>query len=191
MIELAPLPAPPAPPPPPAPEPPRLLPRPPEKVVTPSRPKPPPVVKKAEVALPPPPPPKALEAPPAEPVEKTPPTPEPSAARTATAPAPGTAAPPANAVPTWQGAVLAHLEHHKRYPSAAQFRRQQGVPMVRFIMGRDGRVLSAQLERSCGHGALDEEALALLERAQPLPAPPPEVAGNQIEMRVPVQFFLP
>ena len=31
---------------------------------------------------------------------------------------------------------------------------------------------------------------ALLARAQPLPPPPPEVTGDRIELRVPIQFFL-
>ena len=60
---------------------------------------------------------------------------------------------------------------------------------VRFTMDRQGRVLSAALERSSGHAALDREALALLERAQPLPAPPAETPGERITLTVPVEFF--
>lgn len=187
MIELAPPAQPPA------------APRPPEQAA-PEQPKPPPP-KKAEVALPKPKPKPKAEPPPPDPaaqpaekavVSEAPPVPaDLPVARTAVPPAPVAAAPPSgDAVPTWQGALRAHLERHKRYPSAAQFRRQQGAPTVRFVMDREGKVLSAQLERGCGHSALDEEALALLERAQPLPAPPPEVAGERIEMRVPIQFYL-
>lgn len=109
----------------------------------------------------------------------------------AAAPAPGASPMPAStAVPTWHGRLLAHLERHKTYPRVAQFRRQQGRSVVRFVMDRAGRVVSAILERSAGYGALDEESLALIGRAQPLPPPPPEVAGDRIEIRVPVEFFL-
>lgn len=184
MIELAPLAEPPA------------EPNPPEQAA-PDVPKPPPV-QKAVVALPKPKPKLEVEpAPTPVPTEKVVESEVPSepvetpVTHTAVAPVPSTApAPSGDAVPSWQGALRAHLERHKRYPTAAQFRRQQGAPVVRFIMDRQGKVLLAQLERGCGYSALDDEALALLQRAQPLPAPPLEVPGERIEMRVPVQFFL-
>jgi periplasmic protein TonB len=103
-------------------------------------------------------------------------------------------APPAaqssDAKPSWQGQVLAALNRVKRYPREAAFRRQTGVPYIRFAMDREGRVLSATLERSSGVRALDAEALALPKRAQPLPKPPEEVAGARIELVVPVEFFM-
>lgn len=61
---------------------------------------------------------------------------------------------------------------------------------VRFVMNREGRVLSSRIERSSGHPALDRAALDMLTRAQPLPTPPAEVAGAQIELVVPVEFFV-
>ncbi|WP_211295115.1 energy transducer TonB family protein [Novosphingobium guangzhouense] len=104
-------------------------------------------------------------------------------------PAPAPAA-PSNARPTWEGSVLGALNKVKRYPREARFSRQQGVPYIRFAIDRDGRVLSVQLERSSGVRSLDQEALALPRRAQPLPAPPPEVKGATIELVVPVEFFI-
>lgn len=103
-------------------------------------------------------------------------------------------APPArqmsDAKPTWEGAVLAALNKKKRYPREASFRRQQGVPWIRFVLDREGKLLSSTLERSSGFRALDEEALSLPKRAQPLPKPPDEVKGDTIELVVPVEFFL-
>lgn len=194
MIELAPLAAPPAPPTEKAPGVEQQIARPVERKVE-ERPKPTPVVKKAEVALPKPMERKKVEeAPPAEKVvEQTtaPAAAEAPPAPATAAPAPGASyTPPSNAVPTWQGALRAHLERHKRYPSTAQLRRQQGVSTVRFTMTRDGKVTMARLERAAGYTLLDEEALALLERAQPLPAMPPEIPGDEIELVVPIQFFL-
>jgi protein TonB len=107
------------------------------------------------------------------------------------APAPGhTAASSSNAIPTWQGLLLSRLEQLKRYPSAAQFNRDQGVAYLRFAMDRQGRVLSASIDRSSGFALLDQETLALIHRAEPLPPPPPQVPGNPIVLTVPVRFFL-
>ncbi|CCG09716.1 energy transducer TonB family protein [Pararhodospirillum photometricum] len=118
-----------------------------------------------------------------------------SAAPSSPAPAAAAAAPnapvvSANALAQWQGRLLAHLERHKRYPSRAQSRRQEGVVSVRFVLDRQGSVLSARLENSSGYEALDQEGLALPERAQPLPSPPPGVGGERIELVVPIRFFL-
>lgn len=103
-------------------------------------------------------------------------------------------APPAPQVstgkPTWQGLVLGALNKVKRYPREARFARQQGVPYIRFVMNREGKVLSVQIERSSGHRLLDQEALSLPKRAQPLPNPPEDVKGDTIELVVPVEFFM-
>jgi len=168
---------------PPEPEPPK-----PQKVER--RPKPP-IPKKAELAV------NTTPEKPAEPqsaVQESVP-PQSVAAPTAVAaaaPAQGAASitPQSNALPTWQGALLAHLEKHKRYPRAAQLRRQQGVSHVAFTIDRQGRVLMQRLHKGSGHDSLDQETLDLLQRAQPLPPPPAEIAGERIDLLVPVQFFL-
>jgi protein TonB len=115
----------------------------------------------------------------------TPAQPEPNAV-----PAPSTAAQPSMSAPDWQSLVLGQLERFKHYPTDAQERRQQGVVYLRFTMDRSGRVLSFSIERSSGHELLDQEAMALLQRAQPLPKPPPSVSGDPLELVVPVEFFL-
>lgn len=103
-------------------------------------------------------------------------------------------APPAPQVstgkPTWEGLVLGALNKVKRYPRDAHFARQQGVPYIRFVMDRAGKVLSSRLERSSGYRSLDQEALSLPKRAQPLPKPPEDVKGDTIELVVPVEFFM-
>lgn len=56
----------------------------------------------------------------------------------------------ASAKPTWEGQVLGALNKAKRYPREARSTRQQGVPYIRFVMDRDGKILSVRLERSSG-----------------------------------------
>jgi protein TonB len=108
------------------------------------------------------------------------------------APAPPSASPAATAAAraNWQGQLLAWLSQHKRYPREAQEQRQQGTAHLRFVLDRYGRVLSYSLARSSGFAALDEEVVALIQRAQPLPAPPPELSGTRFELVAPVEFSL-
>ncbi len=96
----------------------------------------------------------------------------------------------AAAVATWQGMLLAHLEKHRRYPRAAERARQEGVAYVRFTVDRQGRVSGARIGRSSGHPLLDEETLATLRRADPLPPPLPAIEGERVEVMVPVSFFI-
>jgi protein TonB len=86
--------------------------------------------------------------------------------------------------------LQAWLEKHKKYPRGARARRQEGTALLYFVMDRDGGVGEYRIERSSGYPVLDREVLALLDRAKPLPAPPPEVRGSTIKLIVPVQFFL-
>jgi protein TonB len=61
--------------------------------------------------------------------------------------------------------------------------------MMRFSVDASGHIVSQSMVRSSGHDSLDEEAAAWLQRAQPLPAPPPDqVAPAQIV--VPLAFVL-
>lgn len=91
---------------------------------------------------------------------------------------------------SWQGAVLARLEQVKRYPAEAQSEHQEGTAMLRFSMDRTGHVLSAMLVHKTGSALLDEETLALVRRAEPLPAPPESIKGAVLTLTVPIEFFM-
>lgn len=86
---------------------------------------------------------------------------------------------------TWQKRLMAHLERRKRYPASAERRREKGVAYVRFSFDDGGRILSAQLARSSGYPDLDAEAVALVKRASPIPAPP---AGAARSVNAPIVF---
>jgi periplasmic protein TonB len=87
----------------------------------------------------------------------------------------------------WQNRVMAHLERRKRYPSDARSRKEQGTAYVRFQIDEGGNVLSVSLSRSSGFAALDEEVVAMVRRASPVPAPPPGVSKTIV---APVQFTI-
>ena len=52
-------------------------------------------------------------------------------------------------------------------------------------------MIESRVVRSSGAAALDEEALALLRRAEPFPPPPKEdFRGERVDLTVPIRFNL-
>lgn len=93
----------------------------------------------------------------------------------------------------WQQQLRVHLDRRKRYPRQAQRMRQEGAPVVRFTLDAKGNVVQVAMEKASGIRALDQEALALVKRAQPLPAPPKalvERSGGEINVTLPIEFSL-
>ncbi len=95
-----------------------------------------------------------------------------------------------NAVPAWQGRLVGQLQRAKRYPQAARSAGDEGVSIISFTIDRAGQVLSVRLVRSSGSPALDEEAVALVHRAEPLPALPAEMPDKTVTLNVPIRFSL-
>ena len=109
-------------------------------------------------------------------------------AQRAAAPMPGASSRNSDAVPNWKSQLVARLERYKRYPSEAQSRGERGVAQLAFSVDRSGGVHNARIVQSSGSSILDRETLTLVERAQPLPPPPPEVTGAQIPIVVPIRY---
>lgn len=105
------------------------------------------------------------------------------AQRTA-APASGASSASPAATANWRGTLIAHLNRFKRFPNGAN----PGTAQVAFSIDRGGRVLSARLVRGSGDSALDEEAVAMIRRASPVPAPPDGLGGGSVSLSVPIRF---
>jgi protein TonB len=114
------------------------------------------------------------------------------------APTPTPPAPPAPPAPAATGEtqqsylarLLAYLNRYKHYPPEARSARITGVVMIHFVMDKTGRVTTAEISQSSGKPMLDAEALALMQRAQPLPAIPPDFGKDTINAIVPIEFTL-
>ena len=91
---------------------------------------------------------------------------------------------------SYLGRVLAQLNRFKQYPRAARQARIEGVVMLHFVMAADGKVQSFEISKSSGRPVLDAEALALIQRAQPLPALPPDFPTRTLDAVVPIEFAL-
>jgi protein TonB len=89
---------------------------------------------------------------------------------------------------SWQKSLHLHLSRHKRYPGEARSKRVEGVVTVGFTMDRSGKVTSAYIIKGSGSAMLDAEALSVLERASPLPAPPDDYPTEALSMSLPIKF---
>ncbi|KMJ44745.1 TonB family protein [Xenorhabdus khoisanae] len=97
----------------------------------------------------------------------------------------------ADARAVWQAEVTGHLNRYKKYPEDAQRRKRTGRPMVKFTVNQLGAVIDSELTRRSGTHSLDREARMVLERAQPLPAPPDVILINgRVTVELPVEFSL-
>jgi len=142
--------------------------------------------KQVEEPPPPPEPSQAVVAPPDEPApqpveEKRPPTPAVPARVKGGAP---------RIEPSWQTALVRHLQQYKRYPGEAQARGEEGVVQLSFTVDRTGHVLNREIVRSSGHRQLDNEVMSMIERAQPLPPFPASMPQAKLDLTVPIRFSL-
>lgn len=85
--------------------------------------------------------------------------------------------------------LLAQLNRVKQYPRAARQARIEGVVMLHFVMDAEGKLISFEIARSSGRPVLDNEALALIQRAQ-LPPLPPGFPASSLDAVVPIVFSL-
>jgi periplasmic protein TonB len=86
--------------------------------------------------------------------------------------------------------LLAQFNRFKQYPRAARQARIEGVVMLHFVMDAQGKVQSFEIAKSSGRPVLDAEALALIQRAQPLPALPADYPTRTLDAIVPIEFSL-
>jgi protein TonB len=136
-------------------------------------------------------PPQKEEKPPEPQAELSLPLPEPPKLEPPSEEKQATAPPQANApraIARWESTLAAHLEHFKRYPSEARARGEQGIATVAFTIDHQGRLVRSRIVRSSGSAMLDQETLAMLARAQPMPKPPDNVLDSELSFVVPVRF---
>lgn len=82
------------------------------------------------------------------------------------------------------------IAKYKSYPKLAQRRGWQGTVLLDIKVDSQGNVLSAVVNQSSGHSALDKRALKMVEKASPFPAPPIILKGESLNISVPVIFKL-
>ena len=93
-------------------------------------------------------------------------SPAPAITQPAATPAAAPAAPPAPAIRT--GAVIQAGAHCAKpdYPSASRRMEEEGTVTLKFLIGVDGKVIQADIEKTSGFNRLDEAARNALSKCQ-------------------------
>ncbi len=184
---------------------------PPPEVV--AAPPPPPKVEEARPEPPRPkeplkPKPKPIARPVPEPrpvLEQAPPEPAPPPPVVAVEPVPK-ATPPAVTVPapppprerpmddrllSSYGDTLARfLAQYQHYPRIAQLRRWEGKVQLKVFVAKKGTITNVVVTESSGHEVLDQQAIEMVNRANPLPNMPEGLQGREFSILVPIVFRL-
>jgi protein TonB len=87
----------------------------------------------------------------------------------------------------WKSELYARLKQFQHYPEAARSHGETGTASISFTIDGSGRVVAAHLVASSGSSILDQEALATVHRASPMPAPP---NGASVTISVPMRYTL-
>ncbi len=151
-----------------------------------------PVQPNAELQMQVAPPPKPIEKPKDKPKDKpkqkhaslaSAPSPAEQKADRAVAPAPGASSRNSDAIPNWRSQLVAQIERNKRFSGS-----DRGIAHVAFGVDRSGGIHNPRVVASSGSNLLDRDAVAWVERSQPLPPPPPEISGSMISITVPLRY---
>ncbi len=86
----------------------------------------------------------------------------------------------------WVRQIMARLEDKK--PSGAIGLKQPATAQVSFSVARDGTIVSKTIAKSSGSPVADQEALAMLERAQPFPSMPAAMTEPALSFILPLRF---
>jgi len=82
------------------------------------------------------------------------------------------------------------ISKHKKYPKIAAMRNWQGEAIVELELDGSGKLKSRKIIQSSGYDVLDKQALEMVEKALPFPAPPDALRGTNFTIKVPVPFKL-
>lgn len=86
--------------------------------------------------------------------------------------------------------LWAAISQHKKYPRIAQVRGWQGEVILELLLDGNGKLLSKTIIQKSGYDVLDQQALEMVDKAIPFPAPPEALRGTSFSIKVPIPFKL-
>jgi protein TonB len=87
----------------------------------------------------------------------------------------------------YRARLLAHIQPFRRYPDQTETLDAKGVTQLIFMVDQDGKVMGVWVKSSSGFETLDNEAMATVLRAQPMPHVPPGLP-SPLTVQLPVSF---
>ena len=90
----------------------------------------------------------------------------------------------------YQDMIASLLARAKRYPERALRRRMTGDGTIRIEISSDGSLAEFNIVESTDSPILDEELKAMVDRAAPFPAFPPDLRRQSLALVVPITFRL-
>jgi protein TonB len=82
------------------------------------------------------------------------------------------------------------ISKYKKYPRIAQMRGWQGEVIVELSLDGNGKLKSKRILQHSGYESLDQQALEMVDKAMPFPAPPEALRGSSFTIKVPIPFKL-
>ncbi len=92
-------------------------------------------------------------------------------------------------ISSYQGLIMAHLNRFKQYPNEALANKDEGIITLKIKLDEKGRVIEKYIHKTCKSYILNNEALKLIERANPFPVPPKEMLKNSyFTFKIPIKY---
>lgn len=82
------------------------------------------------------------------------------------------------------------IQGKQKYPAFARAANLEGETKIRFVLKRDGTLVSSEVEEESGYKSLDSAALQSVKSAAPFPPFPIAQEGEQLSIVVPIVFEL-
>lgn len=82
------------------------------------------------------------------------------------------------------------IKNKQQYPKIAQMRGWQGTVIADLEIDSKGSVISVKIKKSSTYEVLDKEALEMIKKSSPFPAPPYNLRGKNFNVLVPISFKL-